>query len=74
MAAVLCAAAFAQAQTVSTIYNFAGNGTSGVNPWYVRIRHHHVYDRERRGPHIGDGKNLSMNSWFPAAGRENSST
>ncbi len=37
MAAVLCAAAFAQAQTVSTIYNFAGNGTSGANPWYVTL-------------------------------------
>jgi uncharacterized repeat protein (TIGR03803 family) len=36
-AAVLCAAAFAQAQTVSTIYNFADNGASGANPWYVTL-------------------------------------
>ena len=36
-AAVLWAAALTQAQTVSTIYNFAGNGTSGANPWYVTL-------------------------------------
>jgi hypothetical protein len=37
LAAVLWAAAFMQAQTVSTIYNFAGNGTSPANPWYVTL-------------------------------------
>ena len=36
-ATLLCAAAFAQAQTVSTIYNFADNGISGANPWYVTL-------------------------------------
>ncbi len=38
LAAVLfCAAALVQAQTVSTIYNFSGNGISGANPWYVTL-------------------------------------
>jgi uncharacterized repeat protein (TIGR03803 family) len=36
-AAVLCAATFAQAQTVSTIYNFTDSATSGANPWYVTL-------------------------------------
>jgi len=36
-AALLCAGAFAQAQTVTTIYNFADNGTSGATPWYVTL-------------------------------------
>jgi uncharacterized repeat protein (TIGR03803 family) len=36
-AAVLCAATLAPAQTVSTIYNFAGNGISGATPWYVTL-------------------------------------
>lgn len=36
-AALLCAAALAQAQTVTTIYNFAGNGISGATPWYVTL-------------------------------------
>ncbi len=36
-AALLCAAALAQAQTVTTIYNFADNGISGANPWYVTL-------------------------------------
>src|SRR5450755_723457 len=36
-AALLCAAAVAQAQTVTTIYNFADNGISGANPWYVTL-------------------------------------
>lgn len=34
---MLCAAALAGAQTVSTIYNFAGGTTSGANPWYVTL-------------------------------------
>lgn len=34
---VLCAAAFAGAQTVSTVYNFAGGKASGANPWYVTL-------------------------------------
>jgi len=33
----LCGAALAQAQTVTTIYNFANNGISGANPWYVTL-------------------------------------
>lgn len=38
IAAVLfCAAALAQAQTVTDIYNFANNGISGANPWYVTL-------------------------------------
>jgi uncharacterized repeat protein (TIGR03803 family) len=36
-AAVLCAGALAEAQTVATIYNFADNGTSGATPWYVTL-------------------------------------
>jgi len=36
-AAALCAATFAQAQTVTTIYNFADNGASGANPYYVTL-------------------------------------
>lgn len=36
-AAVLCAAVLAQAQTVSTIYNFTDSPTSGANPWYVTL-------------------------------------
>jgi|HubBroStandDraft_1064217.scaffolds.fasta_scaffold00437_11 uncharacterized repeat protein (TIGR03803 family) len=36
-AAVLCAAMFAQAQTVTTIYNFTDSPTSGANPWYVTL-------------------------------------
>lgn len=36
-AALLCAAAFAQAQTVSTVYNFTGGTTSGQYPWYVTL-------------------------------------
>jgi uncharacterized repeat protein (TIGR03803 family) len=35
--AALCATTFAQAQTVTTIYNFGGNGISGANPWYVTL-------------------------------------
>lgn len=34
---VLCATALAGAQTVTTIYNFAGGTTSGANPWYVTL-------------------------------------
>ena len=34
---VLCAAAVAGAQTVTTLYNFAGGKTSGANPWYVTL-------------------------------------
>ena len=36
-AALLCAAVCAQAQTVSTIYNFTDSPTSGANPWYVTL-------------------------------------
>ena len=36
-AALICAAALAQAQTVSTVYNFAGGTTSGQYPWYVTL-------------------------------------
>jgi uncharacterized repeat protein (TIGR03803 family) len=36
-AAVLCAGIFAQAQAVTTIYNFGDNGTSGATPWYVTL-------------------------------------
>ncbi len=36
-ATLLCTAALAQAQTVTTIYNFADNGISGANPWYVTL-------------------------------------
>jgi len=36
-AAVLCAASLAPAQTVNTIYSFAGNSTSGATPWYVTL-------------------------------------
>jgi len=35
--AALCAATLAPAQTVTTIYNFAGNGISGATPWYVTL-------------------------------------
>ena len=35
--AVRCAGTFAQAQTVTTIYNFGDNGTSGATPWYVTL-------------------------------------
>lgn len=34
---VLCAAAVAGAQTVTTLYNFKGGKTSGANPWYVTM-------------------------------------
>lgn len=33
----LCAVALAGAQTVTTVYNFAGGKTSGANPWYVTL-------------------------------------
>lgn len=36
-AALLCAAALTQAQTVGTVYNFAGGTTSGQYPWYVTL-------------------------------------
>ena len=36
-AVLLCCAAIAPAQTVSTVYNFAGGKTSGANPWYVTL-------------------------------------
>jgi uncharacterized repeat protein (TIGR03803 family) len=36
-AALFCAVVFAQAQTVSTVYNFAGGKTSGQYPWYVTL-------------------------------------
>jgi uncharacterized repeat protein (TIGR03803 family) len=36
-AAVLCTAAIAPAQTVSTIYDFTGAANSGANPWYVTL-------------------------------------
>src|SRR2546430_10632419 len=36
-AAVLCAAALAPAQTVSTVYNFTGNAIGGATPWYVTL-------------------------------------
>jgi uncharacterized repeat protein (TIGR03803 family) len=34
---LLLAAAFAPAQTVTTLYNFAGGKTSGQTPWYVTL-------------------------------------
>jgi uncharacterized repeat protein (TIGR03803 family) len=34
---LLCAGAMAGAQTVTTLYNFAGGKTSGANPWYVTL-------------------------------------
>jgi uncharacterized repeat protein (TIGR03803 family) len=34
---LLCAGALAGAQTVATVYNFAGGTTSGANPWYVTL-------------------------------------
>ena len=34
---MLCAGALAGAQTVATVYNFAGGTTSGANPWYVTL-------------------------------------
>src|SRR5437588_7796691 len=34
---LLCVGALAGAQTVSTVYNFAGGTTSGANPWYVTL-------------------------------------
>jgi uncharacterized repeat protein (TIGR03803 family) len=37
LAFVLGAAAIAGAQTVATVYNFAGGTTSGANPWYVTL-------------------------------------
>lgn len=33
----LCAASFCAAQTVTTVYNFAGTKTSGQTPWYVTL-------------------------------------
>jgi hypothetical protein len=36
-AVVLCAAAVAGAQTVTTLYNFVGGKKSGANPWYVTL-------------------------------------
>ena len=33
----LCSAAFAPAQTVTTLYDFAGGKTSGETPWYVTL-------------------------------------
>jgi uncharacterized repeat protein (TIGR03803 family) len=36
-ALLLCAGALASAQTVSTVYNFAGGTKSGANPWYVTL-------------------------------------
>jgi uncharacterized repeat protein (TIGR03803 family) len=36
-AVLLCAGAFAGAQTVSTVYNFVGGTKSGANPWYVTL-------------------------------------
>src|SRR5258708_35833017 len=36
-ALLLCAGALAGAQTVATVYNFAGGTTSGANPWYVTL-------------------------------------
>ena len=33
----LCAAVVAPAQTVTTLYNFAGGKTSGETPWYVTL-------------------------------------
>ncbi len=34
---LLCAGALAGAQTVATVYNFAGGTKSGANPWYVTL-------------------------------------
>jgi len=34
---LVCAGALAGAQTVATVYNFAGGTTSGANPWYVTL-------------------------------------
>ena len=36
-ALVLCVGALAGAQTVATVYNFAGGTSSGANPWYVTL-------------------------------------
>jgi uncharacterized repeat protein (TIGR03803 family) len=36
-ALLLCGGALAGAQTVATVYNFAGGTTSGANPWYVTL-------------------------------------
>ena len=35
--ALVCTATIGQAQTVTTIYNFADNGVSGATPWYVTL-------------------------------------
>jgi len=35
--ALFCAATLGQAQTVTTMYNFADNATSGATPWYVTL-------------------------------------
>ena len=37
VAALACVTALAQAQTVSTIYNFAGGKTGAANPYYVTL-------------------------------------
>src|SRR5437588_9812890 len=34
---ILCAGCLAGAQTVATVYNFAGGTASGANPWYVTL-------------------------------------
>jgi uncharacterized repeat protein (TIGR03803 family) len=34
---LMCAGALAGAQTVATVYNFAGGTTDGANPWYVTL-------------------------------------
>lgn len=36
-ACLLCAASLAGAQTVSTVYNFAGGTKGAANPWYVTL-------------------------------------
>src|SRR5437588_11385544 len=36
-AILLCVGALAGAQTVATVYNFAGGTASGANPWYVTL-------------------------------------
>jgi uncharacterized repeat protein (TIGR03803 family) len=36
-AVLLCVAAVAGAQTVTTLYNFVGGKNSGANPWYVTL-------------------------------------
>src|SRR5258708_8417405 len=65
-ALLLCAGALAGAQTVATVYNFAGGTTSGANPWYVTLvqgTDGQLYGTTYNGGSHGKGAVFKWTAW-----------